>query len=184
MSGDPVSAASASGDSGAGDPGGLLGAHSHVALGPVDHVGQAVGLQMGPDGLAYVRPDGKENALSLVVARTVCVRLAEVTGGDRAVDGGDDLGQADLFGESGQDVPASNAAFGANQARSFEGEEDLFKIGLGESGPLGDVPHRRGIFTSVQRERQQRTAGIVTTRRDSHALMLPSDGQGRVVFGS
>ena len=49
---------------------------------------------MGADGLADVGPDGQQDALALVVAGAVGVGLAEVAGGDGAVDGGDDLGQA------------------------------------------------------------------------------------------
>ena len=48
------------------------------ALGPVDHVGQAVGLEVQPDGLAHVGPDRQQDALPLVVAGAVGVGLAEV----------------------------------------------------------------------------------------------------------
>ena len=63
---------------------------------------------MGADGLADVGPDGQQDALALVVAGPVGMGLAEVPGGDGAVDGGDDLGQADVLGEAGQDVAPSD----------------------------------------------------------------------------
>ncbi len=68
--------------------------------------------------------------------------LAEVAGHDGPVHGGDDLGQGDLLGGAGQDVAAPDAPLGADQAGTFEGEEDLLEVGLGQAGPLGDVPHR------------------------------------------
>ena len=61
---------------------------------------------MHPDGLADVRPYRQEDALSLVVARSVLVGLAEVARRDGPVDGRDDLGQRDLLGRAGQDVTA------------------------------------------------------------------------------
>ena len=45
-----------------------------------------------------VGPDGQQHALALVVAGAVGVGLAEVAGGDRAVDGADDLRQRDPAG--------------------------------------------------------------------------------------
>ncbi len=77
-----------------------------VALGPGHHVRQAEGLEVGADGLADVGPDGQQDALPFVVARPVGMGLAEVSGRDGAVDGRDDLGQADVLGEPGQDVAA------------------------------------------------------------------------------
>ena len=43
-------------------------------------------------------PDGEQHALTLVVARAVLVRLAEVAERDRPVDRRQDLGEADVVG--------------------------------------------------------------------------------------
>ena len=89
----------------------------HVALGPGHHVGQAEGLQVGADGLAHVGPHGQQDALAFVVAGPVGMGLAEVAGGDGPVDGGDDLGQADLLGQAGQDVAAARRPVSSAPAR-------------------------------------------------------------------
>ena len=132
----------------------------------------------------HIGPHGQEDALPFVVAGAVGMGLAEVAGGDGPVHGGDDLGQADLLGQAGQDVATADAPFRAHQAGPLEGEEDLLEIGLGESGPLRDVPHRGGVLGSVQGERKQGAAGVVATGRDSHALMLPARWSGAGCFRS
>lgn len=43
-----------------------------------------------------VLPDRKQDALPFVIARSVCVRFAEVAKNDGTVDGADDLSQRDL----------------------------------------------------------------------------------------
>ena len=159
-----------------------LGADGHVAPGPRHHVGQAERLEVGADRLAHVRPHGQQDALALVVAGAVGVGLPEVAGGDGPVHGGDDLGQADLLGQAGQDIATPDAPFRAHQARSLEGEEDLLEIRLGQRRPLGDVPHRGGILAPVQRQGQQRAAGVVATCRDSHTAMLPGGWSGAGCF--
>jgi hypothetical protein len=125
---------------------------SHVAASPVDHVGQAVGLQVGADGLADVGPDGQEDALALVVAGAVLVGLTEVAGGDGSVDGGDDLRQGDLLGWAGQDVAATDAPLGADEAGTLEGQEDLLEVGLGQAGALGDIPNGCRRLGSMERQ--------------------------------
>ena len=70
--------------------------------------------------------------------------FAEVTGGDGAVDGRDDLGQGDLLGGTGQHVAAAHAPLGADEAGALQGQQDLLEVGLGQAGPLGDVADRRG----------------------------------------
>ena len=135
---------------------------------------------MGADGLADVGPDGQQDALALVVAGPVGVGLAEVAGGDRAVDGGDDLGQRDLLGRAGQDVAAADAPLGAHQTGALEGEQDLLEIGLGQPGALGDVAHRGRRLGAVEGQREQRPAGVVTPCRDPHDADAtgPSVGRG------
>jgi len=75
-------------------------------------------------------PDRQKNALALVVARPVLMRLAEITQSDRTVDCGDDFGQANVGRGSRQGVPAAHAALRAHESGSFESQEDLFEIGL------------------------------------------------------
>ena len=123
---------------------------------------------MGADDLADVGPDGEEDALPLVIAGSVFVRLAEVAGGDRPVDRGDDLGERDLFGRPRQDVATADTTLGAHQPGTLECQEDLLEIGLGQAGADGDVAHRGGRLGAVQGEGEERPAGVVTPRRNPH----------------
>ena len=126
--------------------------------------------------LADLVPHREEHALALVVAGPVLVGLAEVADRDRTVDGGDDLGQADLLGRAGEHVAAPDPALGAHQPGALEREQDLLEVGLGEPGALGDVAHRRGPgLVGVQGERQQRPAGVVAPGRHPHGAMLRAD---------
>jgi hypothetical protein len=79
--------------------------------------------------------------------RMVCPTSAHTDG---AVDGRDDLGQADVLGAAGQDVATADAALGAHQAGPLEGQEDLLEVGLGERRALGDVADRGGCLGAVQ----------------------------------
>jgi hypothetical protein len=97
---------------------GRLCADGHVAPGPRHHVGQAERLEVGADGLADVGPHGQKDALALVVAGAVGMGFAEVPGRDGPVHRGDDLGQADLLGQAGQDVAASDAPCRASERRA------------------------------------------------------------------
>lgn len=84
--------------------------------------------------LAYVAahfgPDGEEHALAFVVASAVLVGLAEVAGLDRPVDGADDLAESDVGRRAGQDVAAADPPLRADQAGSFECQQDLLQVGL------------------------------------------------------
>ncbi len=107
---------------------------------------------------------------------------AEVADGDRAVDGGHDLAQGDLAGLAGQHVAAAHAALRAHDAGALEGEEDLLQVRLRQAGALGDVAHRgRPGLVGVQREREQRPAGVVASGRHLHAVRLygPTYASGR-----
>jgi len=117
---------------------------------------------VGADGLADVGPDGQEDALALVVAGAVLVGLTEVAGGDGSVDGGDDLRQGDLLGWAGQDVAATDAPLGADEAGTLEGQEDLLEVGLGQAGALGDIPNGCRRLGSMEGQREQRPAGVIT----------------------
>ena len=128
---------------------------------------------MPPHVLAHVGPHGQQDALTLVFTGTVLVRPPEVAGHDGTVDGAHDLSQGDVPGGSGQDVPTAHATLRADQARPLEGEKDLLELGLGETGPLRDVAHRRRRrFAGAQSERQQCPAGVVAPRRYLHVSMV------------
>ena len=91
--------------------------------------------------LAGLVPDRDQDALAFVVAGTVAVRLAEVADRDRSVDRRDDLRQLDSGWVPGQDIAATDAAFGAHQPGALEGEEDLLEVWLGQPRSLGDIAH-------------------------------------------
>jgi len=105
---------------------------------------------MGPNGLTDVGPYGEQHALALVVARSVGVGLAEVTCGNGPVDGGHDLGQADLLRQPGEDVATPDAPLRAHQPGSLESEEDLLEVGLRQRRPLRDVSDGCRCLGSVQ----------------------------------
>ena len=82
--------------------------------------------------------------MSLVVARTVLVRLPEVAKGDRAIGCGDDVREANVFRALGEHVSATDAALGLDESRAFQDEENLFEVGLGETSSGGNVTHGSG----------------------------------------
>jgi len=77
-----------------------------------------------------------------VIAGAVGVGLAEVACDDRSVDGRDDLGQGDLFGVAGQYVATPDSPFGSDETGAFEGQQDLFEVGLWQRSAIGNVAHR------------------------------------------
>jgi hypothetical protein len=103
----------------------------------------------------HVRPDAQKDALALVVAGSVLVGLAKVAGGDGSVDGGDDLGQRDGFGGSGQHVPAAHAALGAHETHALQAQENLLEVGLGETGAFGEVANGGGLAVVVAKGQAQ-----------------------------
>lgn len=123
--------------------------------------------------IAGLLPDREQDALPLVIAGTVLMRLTEISEGDGTVDGGDDLAQPDLFWRSSKGVSASDAALGSDETRSLESQEDLLEIRLREGCSLGDVlDRRRAWIIGMKSERQECPAGIVTTGRDSHSFIV------------
>ena len=132
---------------------------------------------VGAEVLAHVTrrevPDGQEHALTLVVARAVLMGLTEITEGDGAVDGRDDLGEFDLGGRSREDIPASDAALRPHEAGTLQGEKNLLQIGLGKPGALRNVAHGgRADVLAVEGEREEGPAGIVTPSGDAHAPIV------------
>ena len=93
-----------------------------------------------------VGPDREEYALALVIAGPVGVRIAEVTGHNRAIDCRDNLGQQDCRRFPGQDVAATDPSLRTDQASALEGQEDLFEVGLGKARLVGDLADRPGVL--------------------------------------
>src|SRR5690606_36916486 len=106
---------------------------------------------------------------ALVVAGPVRVGLAEVAGDDGPVDRAHDVAQADLGRLAGQDVAAAHAPLGADQSRPLEGQQDLFEVGLGQPGALGDGADGCGsVAVGVEREGEQVPGGVVASSGDLH----------------
>ena len=104
-------------------------------------------------------------------------------GGDRAVDGSDDLTERDLRRRPCEHVTAAHATFRTNETGSFQGEEDLLEVRLGEPGAVSDVADRsRAELVGVQGQRQKCAARVVTTCRDLHGQMLPAVPRGERQF--
>ena len=119
--------------------------------------------------LSQFGPDGQKDALALVVAGSVLVGFAEVSRLYRSVDGADDLAERDVVRRSGQDVAATHASLGTNQARPLEGEQDLLEIGLRQTGALGYVPDRCRLgLPGMQRQGEQSSAGVVAPGGNLH----------------
>lgn len=115
------------------------------------------------------RPHAEQHALALVVACPVGVGFAKIADGDWAIDGADDVGEANVLGRSGQNVPATDTTFGANEPRALECKQDLLKVGLGEPGSLRYVTHRSwASFVGMKGEGEQSPTRIVPSGRNSH----------------
>jgi RluA family pseudouridine synthase len=151
----------------------VAGGPRALAAGHGGDVGQRVAPEVRTHVLTHHVPDGQQDALALVVAGAVLVRLAEVAERDGSVHGAHDVGQADLRRRSGEDVAPTHAALGAHQTGALQREEDLLQVRLGEAGAFGDVPHGGGTAgVGVQRERQQGPARIVTSRGHPHHAIV------------
>jgi hypothetical protein len=87
-------------------------------------------------------PHTQENALPFVIAGPVTVRFAKVAGHDWPIDCGHDFSQCDGFGIASQNVATPDTTLGADEADAFQSEQDLFEVGLGESGAFSEVAHR------------------------------------------
>ncbi len=142
----------------------------------VDHVGQGETRQVLLHVIANVRPDREEDALALVIARPVLVRLAEIARHNWSVDRRDHFSERDRPGGSCEHVPAADATLGPYESGALEGEENLFEVRLGKTRPFGDIAHRGGRLLLVQRETEKCPAGIVTSRGNPHALSVLREG--------
>ena len=120
--------------------------------------------------VAGLLPDREQHALALVVAGAVLVRLAEVAERDRTVDGRQDLGQPDLARAAGParsrrrrrawSAPARRPSAPAGSARGTAGG--------GRCARRCRAPTSGPPSSGVQRERQQRPAGVVAPGRHAH----------------
>jgi hypothetical protein len=92
----------------------------------------------------YFGPNGKQGALSLVVASVIFVGGAKVAGHDWPVYGRHNFPQSQVIWWSGQDVAATDAPLGRDNTGTLQGEQNLLQVGLGEASSLGDVTDRSG----------------------------------------
>ena len=118
--------------------------------------------------LAHVGPHRKQDTLAFVVAGTVLVGGAEVAGHDRPVDSAHDLTEGDLLRHPGEDVAAAHATLGADEAGTFESEENLLEVGLRKACSLCYVADRSGRGVLAQCEGQKGAARVVTSGRHLH----------------
>jgi hypothetical protein len=96
--------------------------------------------------------------------------LAEVAGGDGSVDRAHDLPKGDLGRVAGQHVAAPDPPLRPHQACALEGEQDLLEVGLGETGALCDVAHRRGSgLVQMQGEGEEGPARVVAPGGHLHS---------------
>ncbi len=120
---------------------------------------------MVPHVFSDLGPDGKQRALSLMVACPIGMGFAKITDDDRTIDCADDRAQRDLLGRPGEHVAPANTALRGHDARTLEGEKDLLEIWLGEAGAFGDVADRGWSRVSLsQGKREQSPARIVAAR--------------------
>ena len=66
---------------------------------------------MAPHVFTCGLPHGEQHALALVIARTILMRLPEVTEHDGAIHGRHDLGEMNLISGTCQHVATTHAAF-------------------------------------------------------------------------
>ena len=132
--------------------------------------------------LSGLLPDRQQHTLALVVARSVLMGLTEVSDHDRSVDGRYHVRERDVLGSSCEGVTTADAPLRANETCSFKRQKDLFEIGLRKSGSFGDVSDRcRTRLVAMKRQTQQRPAGIVTSSRNAHEVIV---GRRRVDSGT
>ena len=87
-------------------------------------VGERVPLQVA----AHLVGDRDPHLLQHAVTLAVVVLVGE--GGERTVDGGEDLRERDLLGRAREHVAAADAALGPHQSRALDREQDLLEVGL------------------------------------------------------
>ena len=99
--------------------------------------------------------------------------LTKITHSDGAINCGNNFGESNVFRCFCKDVSATNAALGLHESRTFQHEENLLEVRLGEPRALGDVTHRGGpARVGVEGERQERPARIITPGGHSHGPIV------------
>jgi hypothetical protein len=79
--------------------------------------------------------------------------LAEVAKCDRTIDRRENFREADLGWLTCENIPTSDSALGADEARSFQCKQDLFEVGLRKSCALSNIANRsRTGLASSERE--------------------------------
>lgn len=125
------------------DVGDKSGRPGRLALGHLGNIGERERIEKLAHVCSRCTPDGEQDTLPFVVARLVGVRFTEISSGDGAVDGPDDLGELDVAGISGQDIAPADTTLRADEAGTLEREENLFKVRLWEHCPFCDLANRR-----------------------------------------
>jgi hypothetical protein len=98
-------------------------------------------------------PDGEKDAMSLVIACAVLVRLSKIAKRDWAISCRNDLRKQDVLRRSSEHVPATDAALGLHESGALEDEQDLFEIRLGQTCSRSDVTYRGwSAFAGVKSE--------------------------------
>lgn len=103
-----------------------------------------------------------------MVASSVLMRFSEVADNDWSIHRAHNLSKRDLIRWSGKDIAAAHASLRADDAGTFEGQQDLLQIWLGERGAFRNVSHRGWVAIGMQRERQQGSARIVASGGHLH----------------
>ena len=90
------------------------------------------------------------------------MRLTKVAERDGPVYGSEYFRQQNLVWVARQGVAAANSAFGVHQTRTFERQQNLFEIRLGQGRSSGNVTHRNWSgLVGVQGQRQQGATRII-----------------------
>jgi hypothetical protein len=141
------------------------------------HIGQGEAREVLAHVISDVSPDPKQDALALVVTGPILMGLAKVTGGDWSIDRGHDFCQSDGLCGAGEHVTAAHTALGAYETDALQAQENLFEVGLGESGSFGQVANRGGLAVIVAKgQAEQRPAGVVAPCGYSHGAILSRVG--------
>ena len=125
------------------------------APGLLDHIFESKTGQVLAHVVSHFGPNTQENALSLVVTSPVTVGLTEVTGDDWSINCGHNFGQSNGRRVPREDVAATDATLGANQANTLKAEQDLFEVRLGEARALSEVANRDRQFQVASKSEAQ-----------------------------
>lgn len=105
--------------------------HGPISTSLIHHVRQRKAGQMVLHVVSNVGPHCEENALSLVIAGSILVRLTKIARHNGPVDGRYDLSEGDLVHRTSEDVSSANTTLRADQSGSLERQQDLLEIRLG-----------------------------------------------------